>query len=119
MTVRADRIAAAAPVGYTLATEVADWLVRRGIPFRDAHEITGRLVALCSAASCGLDEVTDADLAGHLAAPDPGRPRGAHGGAARWPPVPPSARPAPARSPSSWQRLPTRWPRGVRGPTPR
>ncbi len=39
MTVRVDRLAAAAPVGYSLATEVADWLVRRGVPFRDAHEI--------------------------------------------------------------------------------
>ncbi len=63
MTVRVDRLAAAAPLGYTLATEVADWLVRRGVPFRDAHEITGRLVALCAARECALDEVSDSDLA--------------------------------------------------------
>jgi argininosuccinate lyase len=63
MTVRVDRLVAAAPVGFTLATEVADWLVRRGVPFRDAHEITGKLVALCAARECGLDEVDDADLA--------------------------------------------------------
>jgi argininosuccinate lyase len=63
MTVRVDRLAAAAPVGYTLATEVADWLVRKGVPFREAHEIAGRLVALCVARDCGLDEVSDADLA--------------------------------------------------------
>ncbi len=63
MRVRADRMAAAAPLGYTLATEVADWLVRRAVPFRDAHEITGRLVALCVARDCGLDELSDADLA--------------------------------------------------------
>jgi len=62
MTVRVDRLAAAAPVGYTLATEVADWLVRRGVPFREAHEVTGRLVALCVARDCALDEVSDADL---------------------------------------------------------
>ncbi|HYN93256.1 MAG TPA: argininosuccinate lyase [Pilimelia sp.] len=62
MTVRADRLAAAAPVGYSLATEVADWLVRRGVPFREAHEVTGRLVALCAARDCALDEVSDADL---------------------------------------------------------
>jgi argininosuccinate lyase len=62
MTVRVDRLAAAAPVGFSLATEVADWLVRRGVPFRDAHEITGRLVALCSARECELDDVTDDDL---------------------------------------------------------
>jgi argininosuccinate lyase len=63
MTVRADRLAAAAPTGYTLATEVADWLVRRGVPFRDAHEITGRLVAWCAARGCELDQAGDADLA--------------------------------------------------------
>jgi argininosuccinate lyase len=63
MTVRADRLAAAAPVGYTLATEVADWLVRRGVPFREAHEVTGQLVALCAARDCALDEVCDEDLA--------------------------------------------------------
>ena len=63
MTVRVDRLAAAAPVGFSLATEVADWLVRKGVPFRDAHEITGQLVALCAARDCELDEVSDDDLA--------------------------------------------------------
>jgi argininosuccinate lyase len=63
MTVRVDRMAAAAPVGFTLATEVADWLVRRGVPFREAHEITGRLIVLCTARECALDEVPDDDLA--------------------------------------------------------
>jgi len=63
MTVRVDRLVAAAPVGYTLATEVADWLVRRGVPFREAHEVTGRLVALCVARDCALSDVSDVDLA--------------------------------------------------------
>jgi argininosuccinate lyase len=63
MTVRVDRLAAAAPRGYTLATEVAEWLVRRGVPFREAHETTGALVALCISRECGLDEVSDEDLA--------------------------------------------------------
>lgn len=63
MTVRVDRLAAAAPAGYTLATEVAEWLVRNGVPFREAHEVTGSLVALCAARECGLDEVSDVDLA--------------------------------------------------------
>jgi argininosuccinate lyase len=63
MTVRVDRLAAAAPAGYTLATEVAEWLVRAGVPFREAHEVTGSLVALCVARECGLDEVSDEDLA--------------------------------------------------------
>jgi argininosuccinate lyase len=63
MTVRVDRLAAAAPVGYTLATEVADWLVRKGVPFREAHETTGQLVALCAARECALDDVSDEELA--------------------------------------------------------
>ena len=63
MTVHADRLAAAAPAGYTLATEVADWLVRRGVAFRDAHEITGRLVARCAERGIRLDEVGDDELA--------------------------------------------------------
>jgi argininosuccinate lyase len=62
MTVRVDRLVEAAPRGYTLATEVADWLVRRGVPFREAHEITGRLVVICAARECALDEVSDDDL---------------------------------------------------------
>jgi len=63
MTVRVDRLAASAPQGFTLATEVAEWLVRGGVPFREAHEVTGALVALCAARECALDEVTDSDLA--------------------------------------------------------
>jgi argininosuccinate lyase len=62
MTVRVDRLVAAAPVGFSLATEVADWLVRKHVPFRDAHEITGRLVALCAARECELEDVSDDDL---------------------------------------------------------
>ncbi|MBN1170794.1 MAG: argininosuccinate lyase [Micromonosporaceae bacterium] len=63
MTVRVDRLAEAAPVGYTLATEVAEWLVRQGVPFREAHEITGRLVLMCAAREIALSEASDADLA--------------------------------------------------------
>ncbi|GAA1034727.1 argininosuccinate lyase [Virgisporangium ochraceum] len=63
MTVHEERMAADAPRGYTLATEVAEWLVRRGVPFREAHEITGKLVVICTARDCALDEVTDDDLA--------------------------------------------------------
>jgi argininosuccinate lyase len=62
MTVRVDRLAAAAPVGYTLATEIAEWLVRQGVAFREAHEITGRLVVICAARDCAFDDVTDEDL---------------------------------------------------------
>ncbi|MEO3747547.1 argininosuccinate lyase [Plantactinospora sp. B5E13] len=72
MTVRVDRLAAAAPVGFSLATEVADWLVRKGVPFREAHEVTGQLVALCVARDCELDEVSDEDLRAVSEHLDPG-----------------------------------------------
>jgi argininosuccinate lyase len=63
MTVRTANIAASAPVGYTLATEVADWLVRRGVPFREAHEITGALVARAARRGVALEEIGDDELA--------------------------------------------------------
>lgn len=64
MTVDSDRMALAAPQGYSLATEVADWLVRRGVAFKEAHEITGALVAHCAATDSGLDTISDTELAG-------------------------------------------------------
>jgi len=54
-----DRMAELAPQGFSLATDVADWLVRRGVPFRDAHEISGALVKLCEVNRIGLHEATD------------------------------------------------------------
>jgi argininosuccinate lyase len=64
-TMRIDvaRLAAAAPEGFALATDVAEDLVRRGVPFREAHEAVGRLVAWCSANNCGMQDVDDAQLA--------------------------------------------------------
>jgi argininosuccinate lyase len=58
-----ERMAALAPEGFSLATDVADWLVRRGVPFRDAHEISGALVRACEARGIGLEEATDELLA--------------------------------------------------------
>ena len=47
-----DRMAALAPQGFSLATDVAEWLVRRGVPFRVAHEVAGACVfSLAMAAS--------------------------------------------------------------------
>jgi len=57
-----DRMAALAPAGYTLATDVAEWLVRRGVPFRDAHEAAGAAVRVAEGRGAGLDELTDAEL---------------------------------------------------------
>jgi argininosuccinate lyase len=57
-----DRLAALAPVGYTLATDVAEWLVRRGVGFRTAHEAAGAAVRVAEARGVGLGELTDDEL---------------------------------------------------------
>jgi argininosuccinate lyase len=62
MTVCADRLAASAPTGFALATDVAEWLVRQGSPFRDAHEVAGALVRYCEGRGCELADVSDAEL---------------------------------------------------------
>ena len=48
-TFRVERLAEAAGGGFALATDIADHLARQGVPFREAHEIVGRLVAYCVA----------------------------------------------------------------------
>jgi len=58
-----ERMAAQAPAGYTLATDLAEWLVRRGVPFRDAHTAAGACVRAAEARGVGLDELTDGELA--------------------------------------------------------
>ncbi|EPR76212.1 Argininosuccinate lyase [Leifsonia rubra CMS 76R] len=57
------RMAELAPQGFSLATDVADWLVRQHVPFRDAHEISGSLVRFCEDNSLELHEPTDANYA--------------------------------------------------------
>ena len=64
LTFNTDRMAELAPQGFSLATDVADWLVRQGVPFREAHEHSGALVALCEERGIDLHEATDAELAG-------------------------------------------------------
>jgi argininosuccinate lyase len=72
-----DALRSAALEGYTLATELADYLSKKGIPFRDAHRLVGQMVAAAIAAHRGLDSYTlaelrqfsplfDADVAEHL-----------------------------------------------------
>ncbi len=48
--------------GFTLATEVADWLSEQGIPFSEAHEITGALVRYCEEKAIGLENLEKDDL---------------------------------------------------------
>ncbi|MGZ4586816.1 MAG: argininosuccinate lyase [Mycobacteriaceae bacterium] len=58
-----DRMAELAPAGFTLATDVAEWLVRQGVPFRVAHEAAGGCVRAAEARGVGLADLTDAELA--------------------------------------------------------
>jgi argininosuccinate lyase len=63
MTIDTDRLSDTAADGFALATDVAELLVRRGVPFRDAHEAVGELVAWCDAKGVGLNDVPDETLA--------------------------------------------------------
>lgn len=63
LTFHTDRMAELAPAGFSLATDVAEWLVKRRVPFRDAHEITGALVRHAEERSLELHEVDDTALA--------------------------------------------------------
>jgi argininosuccinate lyase len=65
MKVNRDRMKAAAGAGFSTATDLADWLVRRlNLPFREAHHVTGRVVALAEGRGVGLEDLTLADLQG-------------------------------------------------------
>ncbi|WP_369207084.1 argininosuccinate lyase [Streptomyces sp. PU-14G] len=63
LTVHGDRMAELAPAGFSLATDVAEWLVKRGVPFRVAHEVAGACVRECESAGIELDELTDEQFA--------------------------------------------------------
>jgi len=56
------RLATAAGAGHALATDVAELLVRKGVPFREAHEAVGHLVVWCQVHDCELAEVSDDDM---------------------------------------------------------
>ncbi len=51
-----------AALGYTNATDAADYLVNRGVPFRDAHGIIGRLVLYCIDKNCSIDDLSLEEL---------------------------------------------------------
>ncbi len=63
LTFHPERLAELAPAGYTLATDIAEWMVRQGIPFRVAHEAAGACVRVAETRGVGLDELTDAEFA--------------------------------------------------------
>jgi argininosuccinate lyase len=63
LTFDTARMSGLAPAGFSLATDVAEWLVREGVPFREAHEIAGAAVRRCEELGCDLPDLEDDQLA--------------------------------------------------------
>ncbi len=63
LTFDTERMESLAPQGFALATDIAEWLVRQGVPFRDAHEISGACVQVCEQRGIELWDLTDDDFA--------------------------------------------------------
>ena len=70
MTFDTARLEELAPQGFALATDIAEWLVRQGVPFREAHEISGTCVTICEERHIELAELCGRGPRGDLAAPD-------------------------------------------------
>ncbi|MFE1403179.1 argininosuccinate lyase [Streptomyces sp. NPDC058770] len=69
LTVNRERMEELAPAGFSLATDVAEWLVKQGVPFRVAHEVAGACVKECEQQGIELDQLTDeqfAEISEHL-----------------------------------------------------
>ena len=62
LTFHPKRLEELAPRGFSLATDVADWLVRRRVPFARAHEVAGEAVRFCEARGIELSDLTAAQL---------------------------------------------------------
>jgi argininosuccinate lyase len=62
MTFDLDRMKAEAPTGFALATDIAEWLVKQGVPFRHAHELSGACVRLAEGRSSELWDLADDDF---------------------------------------------------------
>ncbi len=67
-----ERMQALAPQGFALATDIAEWLVREGVPFRDAHELSGACVQACEQRGIELWDLSDEDFAAISPALTPG-----------------------------------------------
>jgi len=57
-----EKMALAAPAGFSLATEIADYLAKKSVPFAEAHEAAGKCVAKCESSARQLHELTDAEF---------------------------------------------------------
>jgi argininosuccinate lyase len=58
-----ERLESLAPQGFSLATDIAEWLVRQRVPFRVAHELAGECVRACEQRGIELADLSDADFA--------------------------------------------------------
>ncbi|MEU0932731.1 argininosuccinate lyase [Embleya sp. NPDC005971] len=63
LTFHRERLAELAPAGFSLATDIAEWLVRQGTPFRVAHDVAGACVKYCEPRGLELWDLTDEQLA--------------------------------------------------------
>lgn len=63
LTINRERMEELAPAGFSLATDIAEWLVKQGVPFRVAHEVAGGCVKECEGLGIELDELTDEQFA--------------------------------------------------------
>ena len=57
MSIKPENMLKQAKLGHLAATDVADYLAKRGLPFRHAHEVVGHLVLLCEQRGCNLDDL--------------------------------------------------------------
>ncbi|MBO6197003.1 MAG: argininosuccinate lyase [Butyrivibrio sp.] len=57
-----DNMEKSATKGFTNATDAADYLVNKGMPFRDAHSVIGRLVLACIDKGCAIDDLSLSEL---------------------------------------------------------
>ena len=63
LTFNTERLESLAPQGFALATDIAEWLVREGVPFRVAHEVAGACVRECETRGIELWDLSDEDFA--------------------------------------------------------
>ncbi|MGN6404762.1 argininosuccinate lyase [Sinomonas sp.] len=71
LTFNTERMASLAPQGFALATDIAEWLVRQGVPFREAHELSGAAVRRAESRGVELWDLTDEEYADISAALTP------------------------------------------------
>jgi argininosuccinate lyase len=57
-----EKMAVAAPAGFSLATEIADYLAKKSVPFAEAHDAAGKCVAMCESSGRQLHQLTDAEF---------------------------------------------------------